>query len=109
MFPHLSEEEQEEIKAWRCLSQLPPLYSHPFANYSLGKMVMHAASDNLTPLTLELGGKNPCLIAPDYDLEHAAHEICDFKAANAGQMCTCVDYVLVPKGRANEFAEACMK
>jgi coniferyl-aldehyde dehydrogenase len=76
---------------------------------TVGKMVMRAASDNLTPLTLELGGKNPCLIAPDYDLEHAAHEICDFKAANAGQMCTCVDYVLVPKGRANEFAKACMK
>ena len=74
---------------------------------SVGKIVMRAAAENLTPVTLELGGKNPVLVAPDYDLEHAARELINFKAGNVGQMCTCVDYVLVPEGRAGDFADFC--
>lgn len=74
---------------------------------NVAKKVMKAASQNLVPLTLELGGKSPVLIAPDYPIEAAAKTIIDSKIGNAGQQCNGVDYVLVPRGKASEFAEVC--
>ena len=70
---------------------------------SVGKHVMAAAAKNLTPVTLELGGKSPAIVAPDANLEHAAERICFGKSMNAGQTCIAPDYVLVQEGREKEF------
>jgi coniferyl-aldehyde dehydrogenase len=72
----------------------------------VGRHVMRAAADNLTPVTLELGGKSPTLIAPDASIEMAAERICFGKAFNAGQTCVAPDYVLCPAGRVEEFVRA---
>jgi acyl-CoA reductase-like NAD-dependent aldehyde dehydrogenase len=63
----------------------------------VGRMVMTAAAQNLTPVTLELGGKNPALIAPDAPLEVTARRIAWGRFMNAGQICVAPDYVLVPE------------
>jgi coniferyl-aldehyde dehydrogenase len=70
---------------------------------AVGRQVMHAAADNLTPVTLELGGKSPVLLAPDADLSAAAGSIAYGKFMNAGQTCVAPDYALVPAHRLEEF------
>ena len=62
---------------------------------SLGKIVMKAAAENLTPLTLELGGKNPCIVDKDANLRLAAKRIVWGKFINAGQTCIAPDYLFV--------------
>jgi len=69
----------------------------------VGRQVMHAASTNLTPVTLELGGKSPVLIAPGARFEAAVESIVAGKLLNAGQTCVAPDYVLVERGRESEF------
>ena len=69
----------------------------------VGKLVMRAASENLTPVTLELGGKSPALIHPGYPLARAAERILTGKFWNAGQTCVAPDYVLLPQDREAEF------
>ncbi len=71
-----------------------------------GKAVMAAAAKNLTPVTLELGGKSPAVIAPDYPMQTAVERIMFAKQFNAGQVCVNVDYLFVPAGRIDEFVEA---
>ena len=71
-----------------------------------GREVMRAAAENLTPVTLELGGKSPAIIAADYPLGKAARSIAFGKWLNAGQTCVAPDYVLVPADRAAAFADA---
>ena len=61
---------------------------------NVGRIVMSAAAKNLTPVTLELGGKCPCVVLPDADLDVAARRIVWGKFLNAGQTCTAPDYVL---------------
>ena len=61
---------------------------------AVGRMVMAAAAANLTPVTLELGGKSPAMIAPDYPIAHAADRIAFGKCFNGGQTCVAPDYVL---------------
>ncbi|MBP2000253.1 aldehyde dehydrogenase (NAD+) [Paenibacillus shirakamiensis] len=61
----------------------------------VGKVVMEAASKHLTPLTLELGGKSPCIVHSDADLKGAAKSIARGKFLNAGQTCVAPDYLLV--------------
>ncbi len=73
---------------------------------AVGPQVMRAASANLVPLTLELGGKSPALLAPDADLHAAARAVAHGKAFNAGQTCVAPDYALVPAARAAEFLQA---
>ncbi|KKO46840.1 coniferyl aldehyde dehydrogenase [Arsukibacterium ikkense] len=63
---------------------------------AVGRKVMQAAAANLTPVTLELGGKSPVLVAPDADIRQVAKRILFGKTANAGQTCVAPDYVLVP-------------
>jgi aldehyde dehydrogenase (NAD+) len=63
----------------------------------VGRKVMTAAAENLTPVTLELGGKNPALLAPDTPLEVTARRIVWGRFMNAGQICVAPDYVLVPE------------
>jgi coniferyl-aldehyde dehydrogenase len=73
----------------------------------VGKLVMRAAAENLTPLTLELGGKSPTIVADDFSLETAATRIVWGKLFNAGQTCIAPDYVLLPSGKRDAFVEAC--
>jgi coniferyl-aldehyde dehydrogenase len=68
-----------------------------------GRSVMSAAAANLVPVTLELGGKSPALICEDFPLRTAAERILFVKLMNAGQICTCVDYMLLPRSRIAEF------
>lgn len=62
---------------------------------AIGKIVMEAAAKHLTPVTLELGGKSPCIIDTDINLEHTAKRIIWGKFINAGQTCIAPDYLLV--------------
>jgi coniferyl-aldehyde dehydrogenase len=68
-----------------------------------GKAVMASCAKNLTPVTLELGGKSPAVVAPDYPIGTAAERIMWVKMLNAGQICTNVDYLLLPEGKTDEF------
>lgn len=61
----------------------------------VGKIVMEAAAHHLTPVTLELGGKSPCIVCQDADLQKAARRIVWGKFLNAGQTCVAPDYLLV--------------
>ncbi|ANI00539.1 coniferyl-aldehyde dehydrogenase [Pseudomonas koreensis] len=73
---------------------------------SIGKHVMRAAAENLTPVTLELGGKSPAIVSHDVPLKDAAERIAFGKTLNAGQTCVAPDYVLVPQDRVGAFVEA---
>ena len=64
---------------------------------ALGRLVMEAAAKHLTPVVLELGGKSPCIITADADLQLAAKRLAWGKALNAGQTCIAPDYVLIDK------------
>ncbi len=68
-----------------------------------GRAVMASAAQNLTPVTLELGGKSPAVVAPGYSMKKAAERVLWAKMINAGQVCTTVDYLFVPEGRVDEF------
>ena len=92
-----------EIDVSSAFSEVPWNHLIFTGSTAVGKHVMSAAAKNLTPVTLELGGKSPALIAPDANLEHAAERICFGKSLNAGQTCIAPDYVLVPEGREKEF------
>ena len=69
----------------------------------VGSLIMGAASANLTPVTLELGGKSPALVHPDFPARTAAARIMAGKLYNAGQTCIAPDYVLVSDGARAEF------
>ena len=71
----------------------------------VGRLVAEAAGRNLTPVTLELGGKSPAIIDASADLEEAAERIAYGKLLNAGQTCIAPDYVLVPENSVQAFAE----
>jgi coniferyl-aldehyde dehydrogenase len=73
----------------------------------VGKAVMKAASENLVPVTLELGGKSPTIVAKDFNVKTAAERIIAGKLFNAGQTCIAPDYVMVPAGSRDAFVEAC--
>jgi coniferyl-aldehyde dehydrogenase len=75
---------------------------------SVARHVMRAAADNLTPVTLELGGKSPVIVRDTYDLAEAAERVIAVKLRNAGQICLAPDYALVPAGSEREFAEKCV-
>ncbi len=73
---------------------------------SIGRHVMRAAAENLTPVTLELGGKSPAIVSAGVPLTDAAERIAFGKTLNAGQTCVAPDYVLVPKDRVDGFVAA---
>jgi aldehyde dehydrogenase (NAD+) len=75
----------------------------------VGKYVMQKASVNLTPVSLELGGKNPCVVAADARLDFAARRIAWGKFINCGQTCVSPDYVLVDKKVKDRFLELISK
>lgn len=71
----------------------------------VGRLVMQAAAKNLTPVTLELGGKSPTWVHPSFDLKTAADRIAGGKWLNAGQTCIAPDYVMLPGDRVQGFVE----
>jgi coniferyl-aldehyde dehydrogenase len=70
-----------------------------------GKLVMKSASENLVPVTLELGGKSPVIVDEKADLKKTATRVMRGKTMNAGQICLAPDYVMVPKGKSEEFVK----
>jgi coniferyl-aldehyde dehydrogenase len=73
---------------------------------AVGRIVAKAAAAHLTPTTLELGGKSPCIVDASCDLNDAAIKIAHGKLLNAGQTCIAPDYVLLPKGQEAAFGAA---
>ncbi len=71
---------------------------------AVGRKVLAAAAPNLTPVTLELGGKSPAIVHEDFDLALAVRRIVRGKLLNAGQTCIAPDYALVPRPRMEAFA-----
>ena len=72
----------------------------------IARHVMAAAAQNLTPLTLELGGKSPVILGKGADIGVAAARIMNGKTLNAGQICLAPDYVLAPRGELEAFVKA---
>jgi coniferyl-aldehyde dehydrogenase len=70
-----------------------------------GRAVMANAARNLTPVTLELGGKSPAIVGPDFPIEKAAQRVMWLKLLNAGQICTNIDYLFLPTGTEQAFVE----
>lgn len=70
---------------------------------SFGRAVMAAAAKNLTPVVLELGGKSPCIIDKDADIEVAAKRVAWGKSLNAGQTCIAPDYLMLQKNIKDKF------
>jgi coniferyl-aldehyde dehydrogenase len=73
---------------------------------NVGKLVMRAAAENLVPVTLELGGKSPAIIADDMDINTAVERFILGKTLNAGQTCVAPDYILCPKGKTQALIDA---
>lgn len=76
---------------------------------AVGKFVMESASKNLTPVTLELGGKSPCIVNKDADIDLAAKRIIWGKTLNSGQTCVSPDYLLVHREVKEELLAAMKK
>lgn len=72
----------------------------------VGKIVMRAAAEHLTPVTLELGGKSPAIVASDADIKVTANRIAWGKFLNSGQTCIAPDYVLVERSQRDKLIEA---
>jgi aldehyde dehydrogenase (NAD+) len=95
----------------RALELLSLPFDHIFFTGSseIGKSVMKLAAENLTPVTLELGGKCPVIIDNNTNLDLAVKRILWAKCLNAGQTCIAPDYVLLPKDKENSFIEIAKK
>jgi coniferyl-aldehyde dehydrogenase len=87
------------------LSKLPFDHLLFTGSGATGRAVMAAAAQNLCPVTLELGGKAPAILCDDFPLRLAAERILFVKYLNAGQICTTVDHLWMPKARIAEFVE----
>lgn len=72
---------------------------------AVGRSVMASAAENLTPVTLELGGKSPCIVGREAGLSQAVQRICFGKSINSAQTCIAPDHVFLPRGREEEFVE----
>lgn len=76
---------------------------------TIGRKVMEAAAKNLTPVTLELGGKSPCIVDADTNIEYTARRITWGKFINAGQTCVAPDYLLVEQSIKQELLDKIQK
>jgi len=94
------------VDSARAFARLPFDHLVFTGSTAIGREVMRAAAENLTPVTLELGGKSPAIVAPDYSIVAAARSIAFGKFLNAGQTCIAPDYALVPAERLEEFGRA---
>ncbi|MDE6182160.1 MAG: aldehyde dehydrogenase family protein, partial [Eubacteriales bacterium] len=70
---------------------------------NIGKIIMEKASKNLTPISLELGGKNPCILDKTVNLKTSVKRIAWGKILNAGQTCVSPDYIILPEDLLNDF------
>ena len=95
------------IDVSEALSKLPLDHLVFTGSTRVGKIVMRAAAEQLTPVTLELGGKSPVIVGEGYSIAQAAQKIMMGKCFNSGQTCIAPDYVMVPKGRADAFVDEC--
>ena len=95
-----------DAQVGQAFTRLP--FDHLFftGSTAVGRHVARAAAENLTPVTLELGGKSPALFAPDADLALCAPRLMSGKLLNAGQTCIAPDYALVPADRIDAFVAA---
>src|SRR5258708_8659586 len=75
----------------------------------IGAAIMGAAAKNLTPVTLELGGKSPVLVGRTADIGDVARRVMTAKTSNAGQVCLAADYVMLPKGTEDAFVAFAIK
>ena len=84
------------------------VFDHVFytGSTAVGKIIYKMAAEHLTPVTLELGGKSPCVVESDANIKVAARRIAMTKFSNAGQMCVAPDYVLVHESKKEELIEA---
>lgn len=91
------------------------LFDHKFdyifytGSSRVGKIIYQKAAQNLIPVTLELGGTNPCIVMNDVDLEHSARRIAWGKFMNAGQICASPNYILCHESITEKFIEAFKK
>jgi aldehyde dehydrogenase (NAD+) len=94
-----------EVETAEALLRLP--FDHIFFTGStrVGKVVMRAAAEHLSSVTLELGGKSPCIVSNDADVGHAAARIAWGKYMNGGQTCVAPDYVLVHESVERKFLD----
>jgi len=83
-------------------------FDHVFytGSTAVGKIIYKMAAEQLVPVTLELGGKSPCVVESDANIKVAARRIAIAKFSNAGQMCVAPDYVLVHSGIKEKFVDA---
>ena len=95
-----------DVQAAIDFSALPFDHLMYTGNTEIGRRVMMAAARNLTPVTLELGGKSPTVITDSYPLDNAANRILLGKGVNAGQTCIAPDYVLISRHRQQAFIDA---
>ncbi|BBH43788.1 coniferyl aldehyde dehydrogenase [Pseudomonas sp. KU43P] len=95
-----------EVEVGQAFARLPFDHLLFTGATSIGRQVMLAAAQNLTPVTLELGGKSPAIVSATVPLETAAERIAFGKTLNAGQTCVAPDYVLVPRERLEAFSDA---
>jgi coniferyl-aldehyde dehydrogenase len=104
---------EEKLKFFADDGELGPHFTRlPFdhlvftGSTATGRKVMANAADNLTPVTLELGGKSPAIISADVPLNDAAERIAFGKGVNAGQTCVAPDYILCPRSRIEDLTQA---
>ena len=90
----------------QALSKAPLDHLFFTGSTKVGRQVAIAAAHNLTPVTLELGGKSPALVSDDYPIAQAAERIVIGKMLNCGQTCIAPDYVFVPESKLDEFVAA---
>jgi len=90
----------------RAFVQLPFDHLLFTGSTQVGRQVAMAAAANLTPVTLELGGKSPAILGADFDAARAADALVATKLFNAGQTCMAPDYAIVPRRRIDEFVAA---
>jgi coniferyl-aldehyde dehydrogenase len=94
------------VEAGEAFSRLPFDHLLFTGSTAVGRKIMAAAAEHLTPVTLELGGKSPAVVCPDYDLDRAAQAIVFGKFSNAGQTCIAPDYAMAPRQRVAALADA---
>jgi coniferyl-aldehyde dehydrogenase len=93
----------------RAFSRLPFDHLLFTGSTAVGREVMRAAAENLTPVTLELGGKSPAIVGRGFSLGEAAGRILFGKCLNAGQTCIAPDYALVPEDGVDAFVAEAQK
>ena len=98
-----------EVELAEAFSKLPFDHLLYTGSTSVGRKVMAAAAPNLTPVTLELGGKSPVVVLDNANLDNVVNRVMMGKTLNAGQTCIAPDYVLLPKNLHEEFISKAKK